>query len=541
MMAASSSASVDPPAAGAVPTAATWRPAFNPWLIAVVVAMAAFMEVLDTSIANVALPYMAGSLGASNDQSTWVLTSYLVSNAIVLPISGWLAGVFGRKRFFMICLASFTVSSLLCGIAPSLGSIIFFRVLQGIGGGGLQPMAQAILADVFPPEKRGLAFALYGVTAVVAPTIGPTLGGWITDNYTWRWIFFINLPVGILALLLVYRLIDDPPWAKRVKGAGIKIDYIGISLLALGVGALQIMLDKGQEDDWFGSRFILTLAILAAVGLISLVIWEWFYKSPIIEVKLFKNLNFLGANGMMFILGLMYFASLVMMPLFLQSLMGYTAESAGLVLSGGGVLLLLLMPVVGVLSSKMQARYLVAFGWLALAIGMYVSSLRLDLDVSFRSAALLRLLQVVGLPFLFVPINLASYVGMPAEKSGSVAGLVNFMRNMGSSVGTSLVTTLLERRAQVHQVYLVANVTRGRPELLNQVAGLTARLSAAGVNAERAAVQAHAIIFRNVIAQATTLAYLDTFLYLAVASGIMFFLAFALRKNQPGVRRITAE
>jgi DHA2 family multidrug resistance protein len=539
-MAASSSTSI-PPAAGAVPTAAPWRPRFNPWLIAVVVAMAAFMEVLDTSIANVALPYMAGSLGASNDQSTWVLTSYLVSNAIVLPISGWLAGIFGRKRFFMMCLASFTVSSLLCGIAPSLGAIIFFRVLQGIGGGGLQPMAQAILADVFPPEKRGLAFALYGVTAVVAPTIGPTLGGWITDNYTWRWIFFINLPVGILALLLVYRLVDDPPWAKRVKGAGIKIDYIGISLLALGVGALQIMLDKGQEDDWFGSRFILTLAILAAVGLISLVIWEWFYKSPIIEVKLFKNLNFLGANAMMFILGLMYFASLVMMPLFLQSLLGYTAESAGLVLSGGGVLLLLLMPVVGVLSSKVQARYLVAFGWLALAIGMYVSSQRLDLDVSFRSTGLLRLLQVLGLPFLFVPINLASYVGMPAEKSGSVAGLVNFMRNMGSSVGTSLVTTLLERRAQVHQVYLVANVTRGRPELLNQVAGLTARLSAAGINAERAAAQAHAIIFRNVIAQATTLAYLDTFLYLAVASAIMFFLAFALRKNQPGVRRIVAE
>jgi len=278
-MAASSSASIGPPAAGAVPTAATWRPTFNPWLIAVVVAMAAFMEVLDTSIANVALPYMAGSLGASNDQSTWVLTSYLVSNAVVLPISGWLANAFGRKRFFMVCLASFTVSSLLCGIAPSLGAIIFFRVLQGIGGGGLQPMAQAILADVFPPEKRGLAFALYGVTAVVAPTIGPTLGGWITDNYTWRWIFFINLPVGILALLLVYRLVDDPPWAKRVKGAGIKIDYIGISLLALGVGALQIMLDKGQEDDWFGSRFILTLAILAAVGLISLVIWEWFYAS----------------------------------------------------------------------------------------------------------------------------------------------------------------------------------------------------------------------------------------------------------------------
>jgi MFS transporter, DHA2 family, multidrug resistance protein len=523
-------------------TAAVWVPKFNPWLIAVVVAMAAFMEVLDTSIANVALPYMAGSLGASNDQSTWVLTSYLVSNAIVLPISGWLANAFGRKRFFMVCLVVFTISSLLCGIAPSLGAIIFFRVLQGIGGGGLQPMAQAILADVFPPEKRGLAFAVYGITAVVAPTIGPTLGGWITDNYTWRWIFFINLPVGILALFLVYRLVEDPPWARRAaRGAGLKIDYIGISLLALGVGALQIMLDKGQEDDWFGSRFIVTLMILAAVGLISLVIWEWFHKNPIVDVKMYRNLNFLGANGMMFMLGVLYFASLVMMPLFLQGLMGYTAESAGLVLSGGGVLLLFLMPVVGILSSKVQARYLVAFGWLTLAIGMYLSNRLLDLDLSFRAVAVLRVAQVVGLPFLFVPINLASYVGIPAERSGSIAGLVNFMRNIGSSVGTSLVTTLLERRAQVHQVYLVANVTRGRPEFLNQVAGLTARLSAAGINAERAASQAYAIVFRNVISQATTLAYLDTFLYLAVGSAIMFVLAFGLRKNQPGVRRIVAE
>jgi MFS transporter, DHA2 family, multidrug resistance protein len=284
-----------------------WRPRFNPWLIAVVVALAAFMEVLDTSIANVALPYMAGSLGASNDQSTWVLTSYLVSNAIVLPISGWFASALGRKRFFMGCLVIFTVSSLLCGIAPSLGAIIFFRILQGAGGGGLQPMAQAILADVFPPEERGLAFALYGVTAIIAPTIGPTLGGWITDNYSWRWIFFINLPVGILTLLLVYRLVDDPPWAKRAAGGTLKFDYIGLSLLSLGVGALQVMLDKGQEDDWLGSHFITTLMILAAVGLVSFVLWEWFYKRPIVDVHLFKNLNFLSASGMMFVLGILLF------------------------------------------------------------------------------------------------------------------------------------------------------------------------------------------------------------------------------------------
>src|SRR5579864_4439320 len=335
------------PASGAIAptTAAVWRPQFNPWLIAVVVSMAAFMEVLDTSIANVALPYMAGSLGASNDQSTWVLTSYLVSNAIVLPISGWFSSVLGRKRFFMICLTIFTLSSLLCGIAPSLAAIIFFRVLQGAGGGGLQPLAQAILADTFPPEKRGIAFALYGVTTIVAPTIGPTLGGWITDNYTWRWIFFINLPVGILTLFLVYRLIEDPPWVKRAKGAGIKFDYIGVALLTLGVGALQIMLDKGQEDDWFGSHFILTLAIVAAVCLVSLVVWEWFKESPIIEVRLFRNFNFLSSNLMMFTLGILLFSSLVLMPQFLQTLLGYTAELAGLALSAGGFVLLIEMPV----------------------------------------------------------------------------------------------------------------------------------------------------------------------------------------------------
>src|SRR6266446_6090768 len=303
-----------------------WRPKFNPWLIAVVVAIAAFMEVLDTSIANVALPYIAGSLGASNDQSTWVLTSYLVSNAIVLPISGWCASVLGRKRFFMTCLAIFTLSSLLCGIAPSLGAIILFRILQGVGGGGLQPMAQAILADTFPPEKRGLAFALYGITSIIAPTVGPTLGGWITDQYTWRWIFFINLPVGILALFLIFRLVEDPPWVRRVAGAGIKIDYIGVSLLVIGVGALQVMLDKGQEEDWFGSTFIVMLAVIAGAGLVAMVIWEWFNKNPIIEVRLFKNLNFLGANAMMFILGIMLFSSLVMMPQFLQTLVGYTSE-----------------------------------------------------------------------------------------------------------------------------------------------------------------------------------------------------------------------
>src|ERR1700739_1697682 len=273
-----------------------WRPKFNPWLIAVVVALAAFMEVLDTSIANVALPYIGGNLAASNDQSTWVLTSYLVSNAIVLPVSGWLAGAVGRKRFFSICLAIFTARALLCEIAPSLSLLLFFRVLQGVGGGGLQPLAQAILADTFPPRERGMAFAVYGITAVPAPTIGPTLGGWITSNYSWRWIFFINLPVGLLTLLLVFRFVEDPPYLSRIKAAGIKLDYIGFTLLALGVGALQVLLDRGQEDDWFGSQFITTLAVTAVVCLVGLVVWEWFQKSPIVDVRLFKNFNFAVSN-----------------------------------------------------------------------------------------------------------------------------------------------------------------------------------------------------------------------------------------------------
>ena len=518
-----------------------WRPKFNPWLIAVVVALAAFMEVLDTSIANVALPYMAGSLGASNDQSTWVLTSYLVSNAIVLPISGWFSSVLGRKRFFMICLTIFTLSSLLCGIAPNLAAIIFFRVLQGAGGGGLQPLAQAILADSFPPEKRGLAFALYGVTAIVAPTIGPTLGGWITDNYTWRWIFFINLPVGILTLFLVYRLVEDPPWVKRLSGAGIKIDYIGVAFLALGVGALQIMLDKGQEDDWFGSHFILTLAIVAGVCLVSLVFWEWFHKNPIIEVKLFRNLNFLGANAMMFILGIMLFSSLVMMPLFLQTLLGYTSELAGLVLSGGGVVLLVLMPVVGTLTSKVQARYLIAFGWLTLSIAMFYSTRRLDLEISFGFASFLRVTQVFGLAFLFVPINLASYVGMPLEKSNSVAGLVNFMRNMGSSVGTSMVTTLIARRSQVHQAYLIAHAGPGQPVFTQALAALAARLTTSGFDAELAARKAYGLLYQSLVGEATTLAYIDTYAVLAIGAAIMFLVSFTLRRNQLGGGRVAAE
>jgi len=524
-----------------MPEPEIWKPKYNPWAIAVVVAMAAFMEVLDTSIANVALPHLAGDLGASNDESTWVLTSYLVSNAVVLPMSGWLATAFGRKRFFMLCIVLFTVTSLLCGIAASLGMLILFRVIQGAGGGGLQPLAQAILADTFPPEKRGLAFALYGITTILAPTIGPTLGGWLTDNYSWRWIFYINLPVGILALFLVLRMVEDPPYLADRRGAGIRVDYVGIGLLTMAVGALQILLDKGQEDDWFGSHFITTLAIISAIGFISLVLWEWHHDAPIIDVKMFRNFNFAVSNLMMFNLGMLLFASLVMMPQFLQTLMGYTAQSAGLVLSAAGAVLLFEMPIVGQLSTRIPAKYIMAFGWLCLGIGMYVSTKQLDLLVSFSAASRLRIFQAFGLGFLFVPISLAAYIGIPPEKGNNVSGMVNFMRNIGSSVGTSAVTTLLARRAQSHQLLISCHATNYDRAFRDQVNGLAAQLVSSGASVPDARTGALSRVYQQVLSQAQTLAYIDTFMILAIAAGLMFILSLLIRKNDPAPGRVAIE
>lgn len=509
-----------------------WIPRANPWLIAFVVSLAAFMEVLDTSIANVALPHIAGNLGASSDESTWVLTSYLVSNAIILPISGWLVSLFGRKRFFLVCITLFTASSLLCGIAPTLGVLLAARVLQGVGGGGLQPMAQAILADTFPPEKRGLAFSVYGVTAVVAPSIGPTLGGWITDNYTWRWIFLMNLPIGIIAIFLVMTYVDDPPFLKRISLKESKIDYFGFGLLAVGVGFLQIVLDKGQEDDWFGSNFILTLTVVSIICLVSLIVWELTVKEPILDFRLFKNLNFANASVMMFMVGAGSFSTTVLMPQFLQSLLGYTAESAGMVLSAAAIILLIELPLVGQLTGKIQARYLMAFGWGALTIAMFYSTRRLDLEISFASATWLRIAQYIPMGFIFIPATMVAYLGIPQEKSNSVAGFINFVRNIGASVGTSAVTTILARREQFHQVMLSSRLSATNGLFRSSVASLTGRLRQSGVGQPE--LQAYSRLNATVEHQAATLSYIDTFWLLGVATGIMFFLSFLLRKNEPG-------
>src|SRR6201982_1722057 len=377
------------------------RPDVNPWIIALAVTLATFMEVLDTSIANVSLPHIAGSLSAGTDESTWVLSSYLVSNAIVLPLSGWISSIIGRKRFYMSCVAIFTVSSLLCGLAPNLGMLIFFRVLQGAGGGGLQPSEQAILADTFEPAKRGMAFAVYGIAVVMAPAIGPTLGGWITDNYTWRWIFFINIPVGILSLLLTSRLIQDPPYFRRRKLSETRIDYIGLSFVSLGLGCWQIVLDKGQRDDWFESHFILTLSIVAISSLIFVVWWEWRHKDPIIDLHLFKERTFAVSNMLMFMLGFALLGSTLLLPLFLQTLMGYTAELAGMALSPGGFAIMLMMPLVGFLLSRYDGRYLLLFGLSMLSFSLFRMT-NFNLDIDFKTAVWARVLQAVGLAFLFI-------------------------------------------------------------------------------------------------------------------------------------------
>ena len=380
-----------------------WRPKYNPWLIAVVVALAAFMEVLDTSIANVALPYMAGNLGASNDQSTWVLTSYLVSNAIILPISGWLAGALGRKRFFMACLTVFTVSSLLCGIAPSLGFSSFFPGAAGRGwrrvaadgaghfGGYLSPA----------PARPGLCAVWHHGHHGAHHRAHP---GRLDHLQLFLAVDLLHQSAGRRDYMVSgAAFCRRSPYLRKLKAAGVKLDYIGIALLALGIGALQVLLDKGQEDDWFGSHFITTLVVIATVCLISLVIWEWYQKAPIIDVRMFKSFNFASSSLMMFTLGILLFSSLVLMPQFLQTLVGYTSELAGLALSAGGLVLLIEMPIMGQLTTKIQARYLIAFGWLALSVAMFYSTKRIDLQISFSAATWLRIAQVIGLGFLFVP------------------------------------------------------------------------------------------------------------------------------------------
>src|SRR6202451_3747979 len=511
----------------------TWRPAINPWIIAITVTLATFMEVLDTSIANVALPHIAGSLSAGQDESTWVLTSYLVSNAIVLPLSGWLAAIMGRKNFYMSCVALFTISSFLCGLAPNLATLIVCRVLQGIGGGGLQPSEQAILAHTFPPVKRGIAFAVYASAVVPAPAIGPTLGGWITDNFTWRWIFFINIPVGILSLLLTSRLIQDPPYFKRRKLNETRIDYIGLGLVALGLGTLQVILDKGQREDWFESHFIVILTVISAASLIFVVFWEWRQKDPIIDLHLFRDRTFAVSNLLMFMLGFALLGSTLLLPLFMQTLLGYTAERAGLALMPGGFTIIVLLPLVGFLLSRYSPRWLLVFGLVVLS-GSLFHMAGFDLDMDFRTAAVARMFQAAGMAFLFVPINTAAYAFLPRDKNNAASGLMNLARNMGGSVGISLVTTMLDRRTQVHLNDLSRNLSPANPAFRTMLQGATQAMRAHGSSAAFASRQAYALIEGTMQRQATMLAYVDDFRLLGFTILLLTPLVFLIKKGKPG-------
>ena len=509
-----------------------WKPRHNPWLIALTVTLATFMEVLDTSIANVSLPHIAGSLSATENEATWVLTSYLVSNAIVLPMSAWLSGIFGRKRFYMGCVAIFTASSFFCGLAPSLPVLIMLRIMQGVGGGGLQPSEQAILADTFPPAKRGAAFALYGIAVVMAPAIGPTLGGYITDNFSWRWIFFINVPVGILSLILTSRLVEDPPHLRGTSLAGIKPDYIGLGLIALGLGSLQVVLDKGQQDDWFSSNFIVWLTVIAVVCIAIALIWELRQKNPVMDLSLFKDRNFAFGAFLLFMLGFVLFGSTVLLPLFLQNLMGYTAEESGKVLSPGGFAIMLLMPLVGFLVSRVSARYLVSIGFIISGLALVHMS-HFNLNISFSQAMWTRIFQASGLAFLFVPLNTAIYGTVPRNKNNNASALINLSRNLGGSFGISLITTMLDRRSQFHFSRLVSHLTPYDPRYRAMLLGIARLLQSKGSSSALAAKQAYGLLFGQVQRAATTQAFLDIFHVLAYLMFALIPLGLMLRKNDP--------
>jgi DHA2 family multidrug resistance protein len=514
------------------------------------VTLATFMEVLDTSIATVALPHIAGGLGASQEEATWVLTSYLVSNAIILPASAYLTTFIGRKKFYMICVVIFGISSMLCGLAPSLPMLILFRVLQGAGGGGLQPSSQAILADTFPPAKRGQAFAMYGMAVVLAPAIGPTLGGWITDNYTWRWIFFINIPVALLSLFLTPRLVEDPPHltrqVKENKKKALNLDYIGFGLLALGFGSLQFVADKGQEDDWFGSHIITFFLILCVASLVTLVFYElWEIKKkrrPILDLTLFHSRTFSVSFGLMFLLGFILYATTVLIPQYVQTMMGYTAEQAGLVISPGGVTILLLMPLVGYLISRVDPRYLIMYGFAVTSLALAMMH-TLDLQVSYAYVAMLRIIQASGLAFLFVPINTISYTGIPHEKNNDVSGLVNLARNIGGSIGTSFLTTELARRAQFHQDRIVMHMAAQDPSFATQVKALQGYFQGPG-GLTSSSAQAHYLalagIYRQVVQQATLLSYLDVVAVLSVGSMMLVPVVLLMKKGTHGGGDIVA-
>src|SRR5690242_18197794 len=484
------------------------------------------MELLDTSIANVSLPHIAGGLAVSYDESTWILTSYLVANAVVLPMSAWLSRVFGRKLYYMMSVALFTATSFLCGTAPSLGMLIAFRVLQGLGGGGLAPVEQAILVDTFPKEKLGGAFALYSMAIVTAPAIGPPLGGWITDHFSWRWVFFINVPIGLVSLFLTNRLVSDPPQfveeARAARSGGkLKIDYLGISLIALGFGALEIVLDKGQREDWLESHFIVIFLSVAVTALIAAVIYEWRHHDPVVEIQLFKERNFALSNALYFGFFFVLFGSTVLIPQVLQSLYGYSATDAGLVLGPGAFVIVMMAPFVVRLIPKSGAKILIVLGSIFVGLAMWRFA-SLDLSSDYRSYALARALQGVGLGFFFVPVSTLAYSYLPPNKNNKASSITNLFRNLGGSFGVAFMTTMLERRTQFHHSVLVQHLTPENPVFSQRLENFTQYLSSAGSSAADASQKAYGLVSGLANQQAAFLGSLDCFYVLGwVALGTL--------------------
>ncbi len=504
-----------------LPNVAATRPAINPWIVAIVVTLATFMELLDTAIANVALPHIAGGLAVSYDESTWVLTSYLVSNAVVLPLSAWLSRVFGRKRYYMACVLLFTASSLLCGLAPSLGLLIFFRVLQGVGGGGLAPVEQAILVDTFPPSKRPAAFALYSMAIVTAPAIGPPLGGWITDSWSWRWVFFINIPIGILSLILTKRLVSDPPeFTRQVQAARqaskLKIDGLGIVLVALGFACLEVVLDRGQTEDWFESNFIVIFFTVAVIALVIAAVWEWRHPDPVVEIRLLGERNFAIANFFYFLFGFTLFGSTVLIPQMLQSLYGYTATDAGLVLGPGAMVIVVLAPVIVRLLPKVGVKPMIAVGYIIFALSMWYYA-SFDLGTDYKHEAFARAIQGLGIAPLFIPVSQLAYSFLPKEKNNKASSLTNLFRNQGASFGIAFATTVVARRTQYHRSVLVAHATPLNAPYQAVLTNLSAYFARHGYSAADAATHAQAQLGRILDHQASFMASLDCFWLLGCA------------------------
>ena len=509
-----------------------WKPRYNPWLIAVAVTLAAFMEILDTTIVNVALPYIAGTLAASSDEATYALTAYLVANGIVLTIAGWLSDTIGRKRYFLICLGAFTVCSFLCGISSSLAELVVFRLFQGFFGGGLQPNQQAIILDTFPPAKRGAAFAVTAIATIVAPVLGPTLGGYLIERLDWRWIFFVNIPFGIVAVFANFILVEDPPWEKEKQKKKSKgIDYIGLALITLGLGCMQIMIDRGEDDDWFGSSFIVIMAVLAFIGIFGAICWLLTAKKPIIDLEVFKDRNFAMGCVLIGAMGMILYASAVLIPQFSQQQLGYTALLSGLILSPGGIVVIILIPIVGQLMKVLQTRWIVMIGFTIMGFALIYSS-NLVPDINYGTLVLMRSFQTAALGFLFVPISTIAYLTLPQTMRSDGAALFSMFRNVGGAIGISLATALVTERRQADQAHLSGFMTplnQGYNMLVQQT---EQSLRTLGRAADAVHNQAVSHTYQTYLNQAAVLAYNNVFQYSAVVAFCVVPLCFFISKKK---------